>query len=264
MTPSFVTRDFKTLTGEAARLRLMAVNDREFLSRENGIVSVSRERWEIAQDAEAHGWLDLWKGAVEDRNSHHYALFDYFLMLGDRSFDRAIELGCGPFTNLRFIASASKIAALELLDPLAERYIELPNCTYRDGRLRRIDGGSSPIDAVHSIPIEEMNIDERFDLVVLINVIEHCFDAERIFSNVWSLLRRGGVFVFHDKYYDHKDVAAEVLSSYDTGHPLKVDRRLVDTFLSRFAPVFSRRTTTFGAARMTDIGDAIYFVGERP
>lgn len=259
----FVTRDFKTLTGEQARLRLMTENDREFLSADSGVIAVSRQRWEIAQDAEAHGWLDLWRARAEDRNMHHYALFDYFLMLRERAFKRGIELGCGPFTNMRVVSSVAKVEAIELLDPLIESYHEHPNCTYRDGSLRLLDGNATRIDVQHATPIEDMKVETKYDLVVLINVIEHCFDVRRIFANVLDLLVPGGIFVFHDKYFDHRMVATEILSNYDTGHPLRVDRKFIDAFLARFMPIFSRQTTTTGDARMTDTGDAIYFIGSK-
>ncbi len=262
--PSFVTRDFQTLTGEQARERLMTVNDKEFLTADSGVVAVSRERWKLAQEAEANGWLNLWRGAIEDRNTHHYALFDYFFMLRDRPFKRGIELGCGPFSNMRVAVSTVKVETIELLDPLIERYLELPNCAYTDMKLRRLDGNTEPVAKLHAMPIEDMQVEQKYDLVILINVIEHCIDVRKIFDNVWNLLVPGGVFIFHDKYFDHLETAVEIASHYDTGHPLRPDRKIVDGFLNRFETIFSRWISTEGAAKMTDTGDAIYFVGRKP
>jgi SAM-dependent methyltransferase len=260
----FVTREFKTLTGEQARLRLMAQNDKEFLSPDSGVVAVSRERWELAQDAEANGWLNLWRGAIEDRNTHHYAMFDYLFMLRDMPLKRGIELGCGPFSNMRVAVSTVKVETIELLDPLIESYLELPHCAYRDMKLRRLDGNTEPVAKLHAMPIEDMQVEQKYDLVILINVIEHCIDVRKIFANVWDLLVPGGVFIFHDKYFDHSEIAAEIETTYDTGHPLRPDRKFVDAFLRRFVTVFARFTTTTGDAKMTDTGDAIYFIGRKP
>ncbi|MBL8689793.1 MAG: hypothetical protein JNL04_11870 [Rhodospirillaceae bacterium] len=86
----------------------------------------------------------------------------------------------------------------------------------------------------------------------------------KILANVWDLLVPGVIFIFHDKHFDHAEVAAGIEISYDTGHPLRPDRRMVDAFLGRFVTVFSRYTTTTGEAKMTDTGDAIYFIGQKP
>lgn len=260
----FVTRDFKTLTGEQARLRLLAENDQAYLTKDSGVLTVPRERWELAQDAEANGWLNLWRGAIEDRNTHHFALYDYLFMLQGHTFKRGIELGCGPFSNMRVAVSTVKVETIELLDPLIESYLELPNCAYTGMKLRRLDGNTETVAKLHPMPIEDMQVETKYDLVILINVIEHCFDVRKIFDNVWNLLVPGGVFIFHDKYFDHEETAATIATSYDTGHPLRPDRKFVDAFLGRFVTIFSRETKTLGEARMTDTGDAIYFIGRKP
>ena len=264
MTFRFTTRDMETLTGEEARLRLLATNDAAFLSPDRGVVAVSRERWQVAQEAEAHGWMELWREVIEDRNTHHFALFDYLFMLKERRFGRAIELGCGPFTNMRLAASALEIGSIELLDPLMPRYMDHPHCAYRSGQLRLHDGRMAPITTAYAMPIEDLQPEGTYDLVLLINVIEHCIDVDRIFTGIWDMLAPGGVFVFHDKYFDLAEVAETIGSEYDTAHPLKPDRRVVDAFLERFRLVFSRRTTTLGRPMFTATGDAIYFVGEKP
>jgi SAM-dependent methyltransferase len=260
----FTTRDMETITGEQARQQLLATNDRAFLSPDRGVVAVSRERWQVAQDAEAHGWMHLWREVIEDRNTHHFALFDYLMMVNERRFARAIELGCGPFTNMRLAASALKVDTIELLDPLMPRYMDHPHCTYRSGQLRLHDGRMAPIAAAYAMPIEDLQPEGTYDLVLLINVIEHCIDVDRIFSSIWNMLAPGGVFVFHDKYFDVAEVAETILSEYDTAHPLKPDRRVIDSFLERFRLIFSRHTTTRGHPMFTATGDAVYFVGEKP
>jgi SAM-dependent methyltransferase len=67
----------------------------------------------------------------------------------------------------------------------------------------------------------------------MINVLEHCYDIQKILDVVRQLLRVGGIFVFSDKYYDHNDVSALVQHVYDAGHPLRVDRRVLEEFMSR-------------------------------
>jgi hypothetical protein len=261
--PRFVTRDFETLVGDRARMRLLANNDEAFLSTGRGVVSVSRARWEEAQDAELHGWMNLWRESRDDRNLHHFALFDYFSMIRERRYERGIELGCGPFTNMRVVASTLRINTIELLDPLLQEYVEHPHCTYSDGQLRLDSGRKMPVDTFWAMPIEDLDTDKAYDVIILINVIEHCIDVDRIFDRIWSMLSRKGVFIFHDRYFDHASVERLIREDYDTAHPLKVDRGVVDAFLDRFRLVFSRHTTTRGQSTMTAGGDAVYFIGEK-
>jgi SAM-dependent methyltransferase len=258
-----ITRDFEVVTGEEARARLAALNDREFLSEDGGVVAVSRKRWQLAQDAEANGWMALWRNAVEDRNHHHFAMFDRLLMLQQVRFRTALEMGCGPFTNLRLFLSALDIESIELLDPLIDTYRAHPNCTYKDGSFHDDRGGTRPIAALHALPIEDVPPSSRFDLIVLINVIEHCIDVRAVFAKVREMLVPGGMFIFHDKYFEHDQVAAEIATTFDTAHPLKVDRHVVDRFLGEFGTIFSRHITTIGAAPLSGEGSVIYFVGQK-
>jgi SAM-dependent methyltransferase len=260
----FITREFQTLTGTAAEEQLAARNDASFLSADSGIVVVSRPRWELAQDAERHGWMNLWATAATDRNEHHFALFDYFMCLRQHPFKRAIELGCGPFTNMRIIAAFLEIARVELLDPLMQSYLGHEHCSYKTGRLTLANGQVQDVEKLHALPIEDFEPKPIYDVVILINVIEHCIDASKVFEQVWAMLEPGGLFIFHDKYFDHQKVSSRVLAEYDTAHPLKADRRFIDDFLGRFRMVFRRTINTEGAAAMTDLGDAVYFIGQRP
>lgn len=259
-----ITRDFQVVTGEQAKHHLSIMNDREFLSADSGVIAVTRERWNLAQDAEANGWMTIWRDAVEDRNAHHYALFDYLSIFGQHTFRKALEIGCGPFTNLRIFLMSLRIETIELLDPLIKTYLDHPHCSYRDNSLLLSDGTRKPIAALHPLPVEDLQGTASFDLVILINVIEHCIDVRKVFANVWDILEPGGVFIFHDKYFEHAKVASEVESIYDTAHPLKIDQRVIDDFLGRFRMLFSRQVTTAGAAPMTGEGRAVYFIGQKP
>ncbi|MBK8020936.1 MAG: hypothetical protein IPK19_05770 [Chloroflexi bacterium] len=73
-----------------------------------------------------------------------------------------------------------------------------------------------------------MPIDDHYDLTVIINVIEHCFDIDQVFQHS---CRQRQVLRFSDKYYTHDEVSRTVEERYDAAHPLHVDRTLVDSFL---------------------------------
>ena len=137
---TYVTRDFEVLTGEAARPLVERTNDRRFLTRDAGIHTVSVDRWKLAQDAERHHWLDLRPHLNEDRNMDHAFMYDRYSALAKRTFENAIELGCGPFTNMRVLGQVCTIKRLTLLDPLIEDYLQHQHCHYRDGSLTLSSG----------------------------------------------------------------------------------------------------------------------------
>lgn len=261
---TYVTRDFEILTGEVARPLVEKTNDKRFLTRDAGIHTVSIDRWKLAQDAERHHWLDLRAHMREDRNMDHAFMYDRYSALAGRTFEDAIELGCGPFTNMRVVAQVCTIRRLTLLDPLIEDYLGHPNCHYRDGALALDGGGRLPVAERVALPIEQFQPARQYDLVVMLNVIEHCYNVPVIFRKIWDMTSAGGVILFHDRYFDHEQVTAEAERTYDAAHPLKVDRKLIDGFMGRFEAVFLRTVTTRGHARYSATGDQVYFVGRKP
>lgn len=283
----FIDDDVNILTAGAAEVALAIQSDARFVEGEAGIRRVPRERWASAQKAERKHWMVLGLGANDDYNYDHAAGFDHYASLRDTTFSRAIELGCGPFTNLRIIADVCRIAECDLLDPLVESYLEHPGCRYsrtsllvdqsrmnvqlrqflrghrRFGLERFTESGTVPIGRLVTTPIEEMSLDRTYDLVVMENVIEHCYDVDLVFANILSVLEPGGHFVIHDRYYYADRVAERTRTLFDAAHPLQVDRSLVDTFLSaNFEPVYSKIENVAGEFMGHDVGaENYYFVG---
>ena len=260
----YVTRDFEILTGEAARALVEKTNDRRYLTRDGGIHTVSIDRWKLAQDAERHHWLDLRPHVREDRNMDHAFMYDRYSVLSGQTFENAIELGCGPFTNMALIGQRCTINRLTLLDPLIEDYMRHPNCLYRDGALALPGDARLPVAERVALPIEQFQPQTRYDLVVMLNVIEHCYNVPVIFRRIWDMMAPGGVMLFHDRYFDHAKVAAEAERSYAAARPLKVDRKLINGFLQRFNGIFFRTVLTRGEVHHSAPGDQVYFVGLKP
>ena len=258
---SFIDRNWQFIKGDQARPLVEKFSDRPYLQGDRGIVRVPRDRWHVAQDAEANAWMNLWQGNVQDRNLDHFIMFDKYKPLADRRYDHAIELGCGPFSNLSFVGMACQVARCSLLDPLIQSYVSHPNCTYRGSHLvNNVVGEAPQIPIVERIasPIEDMPTDRRYDLVVMINVIEHCFDVDLIFDRIATILAPGGMFCFHDKYFSTEEIEHDLTYTYDAGHPLKVEMNALEAFLTRdYVPRFRRTISTEPGY------DSLYFIGER-
>lgn len=293
MTKIFIDRDVRVFEGDEASKRLAAKTDASFYEPDRGVARVDQARWDEAQHYERKTWMERNRGALDDRNRAHMRRFVGYETLAGRRFERAIEVGCGPFTNLRLILTVATAKRVHLLDPLIRDYVSHPQCRYRGGRLGGILRAPAPesflawtrpwvalpelIDAVRigglgGVPvqleassIEDFQTQERFDLVVMINVIEHCRDLDAVLAKIDEILAPGGIFVFHDKFLSPEGVRRTLENVYDAGHPIRVQRDVIDAFLApRFDVEFRSECHDVDVfAGVTFDATAVYFIGRR-
>jgi hypothetical protein len=255
----FIDEDRNIFIGDKA-IQLIQAREIESVDPTTGITRVGEDRWREAQRYERKTWMEG-VAAMSDRNEEHEACYGGYLALNGKKFKSAIELGCGPFTNLRKILSHCEINDIHLLDPLAKDYLDHPFCRYKNMRLGGIfkttflpwskRGGfkhpirfykhkidewnigkfSGRLITLHTTGIEDFHPKQTYDLCVMINVIEHCQDVEKIFYRILEMTHEGSYFVFADKIYDAKKEAAASKTHFDAGHPLKVDYSVIRKFL---------------------------------
>ncbi|MEA1883627.1 MAG: class I SAM-dependent methyltransferase [Thermotogota bacterium] len=250
----------KRYTGKQAAnfLKTKLIEESKFLDPQRGVTAVDKNRWEEAQRYERRTWMDKCKDMVSDHNEHNCKRFGSFLLLKDLKFKRAIELGCGPFTNMRLLLDCVDVKETYLLDPLMESYLDHSYCSYRRSRL----GGiikcwptlhelEKPIRflkrkflecrigglwgrCVNLIPsaIEFYQTDLKFDLIVMINVLEHCQDADAVLEKILRIIAPGGILVFGEVMYEVDEVNRLSSIHYNAGHPLKVTYQVIESYLS--------------------------------
>lgn len=272
--------------GQDAMDLLRSENDRIYYDAHNGVARVPESRWAQAQKAEIVHQTILGAPASDDRNFDHYEAFDRYNSLRGQSFGHVIELGCGPFTNLRIIANVCKIRECDLLDPLINEYLghshtsftrsnlyaEIPFLTvlpkYRILKkiIKRLYGLEPLLRASRRVPvcdlfkssIENMKSVRIYDMVVMINVVEHCYDVKKIFQQILSITEPGSVFVFHDKCYNAKSVERSLKTLFDAAHPLKVDGGLYRAFLKdHFDEIYCKELAAGSEISL------LYFIGRR-
>ena len=287
-----IDSEVRIRTDEEAERALQSENDRGFLSESQGVVRVPLSRWRTAQSTERKHWMTLGIGSSNDRNDEHFQNFDCYRALLGQTFGSAIELGCGPFTNLRLIADVCRVTRCTLLDPLIETYLTHPNCAYtreylaientrapalarrlRRKLLRHLPFLRKPARSLHQIPItrllscpiEEMPQEESWELLVIVNVIEHCYDLAAVFAKILAGLKPGGVLVFHEPLFDHAVVQDRLQTLYDAAHPLQADRSLVLSFLNaHFDTLYEKRTLHENVFMGEDLSfEGIYFIGRK-
>lgn len=292
-TPVFINDQTDIFVGEQAKSLIEGRRAREaaLFDPARGIPRVGRERWDEAQRYERRTWMAKARHVASDRNEYHRAHFAGYAPISGRSFERGIELGCGPFTNMRLIVERCDVHELHLLDPLLTEYLEHPFCAYGGGRLGglvhamqpgaalrhpatfmrsryaalRAGGLRGRPVALHTSMIETFETCVPFDLVVMVNVIEHCQDIDKVLRKILELVAPGGTFVFADRLYDAAEVARLAGVLFDAGHPLRVHRSVLLDFLSsHFEALMSAEYSeeqTFRGLHMR--GDELYFIGRR-
>ena len=289
----FIDEKTSIYEGEQAAALLAEQAKKQFVDPQWGVVEVDQERWEEAQRYERRTWLENARRRFSDRNEYHRERFAGYTSILGRKFKRVIELGCGPFTNMRFILELCDIDQIHLLAPLIEDYLTHSFCKYYrrrmggllnenlgrlSGYLRhplsaflsklndwQIGGLSGRPVAIEKSMIETYETNKSFDLVVMINVLEHCRSAATVFEKIDQILLPDGIFVYHDKMYKAAEV--ERLSSvrYDAGHPLRVDQSMIEGFLNKhFEPLMRAEYLVhdeFHGLHMSY--REIYFVGQK-
>ncbi len=234
-----VDKNINIFKGKKADELLTSSNDKKFIK--DGLVKkVSLNRWNEAQDFEKKTWCDSpAKGMQTDRNEDHYAKFGNYLSL---SFNlppnyKAIELGCGPFTNLRIIIPSinPKPSKIDLLDPLAKDYVKDTTwCQFKSGIL-----AGRKIDNIFNLAIEDFVPTEKYDLVVMINVLEHCRDIDNIFEKIDLMLNKEGLLVFHDISTDDSMIVEILENRFDAGHPIILSHSYMKKIKSQFKTLYS-------------------------
>ena len=217
-----------------------------------GVAAVPISLWQAAQTAEIQLWKSLGAPALSpnDRAAEHWRGFGNFVCIRNASLGRVIEVGAGPWTQIKgllHVRPELSIFELTLFEPGAESYMrDVPSCSYRTGRLERFDSRG-----VHDFPLvvqsqggELLAGGGQYDSLLSINVLEHVQDAWRYLSALVDALRPGGLLVFHERYYGD----SEVLRG-DLWHPVRVKRAVLDAFLSRFDVLFNNCNADFDNRR---------------
>lgn len=235
----FIDKELNIFYGLEAEKLINEKNDSKYIV-DDAIMFVDKERWQEAQHYEKKTWMVSNPHISDDRNNEHFSRFNSYEQVishqKNHKIKRVIELGCGPFTNLRtMIGLLPDVSEIHLLDPLLNDYLNHPNCFYKNKKIGNLDV------TLHSIPIEEFSSSNlKYDMVIMNNVLEHCYDINKIFEIILNILSSDGLFVFSDVYFTKDDTSIMVKQIYDTGHPLKLSEKYMKEFLSNFKPIFER------------------------
>ena len=199
--------------------------------------SVDQASWQLAQQWEKNHWVSAQKSRAKYgknivwRFLHTLGLVDYYR--GDdwnlwwkKQFDdyaflpktvaNAIEVGCGPYTNMRHVMQRCKPDHLFLSDPLIRTYVGFKLAFVADAYKK----GFCILD---DHPLEEIPYrDDYFDLVIMINVLDHVRDASKCMENAVRITRPGGILILGQDLTDEEDLATLTDDPGLVAHPVKL------------------------------------------
>ena len=214
-----------------------------------------QQTWLVAQDWERDHWLReqkalakfgknfAWKllslfGFVEkhrgdDRNRWWKIGFDNYIFL-PKTVENALEVGCGPYTNMRLIRTVCKPRHIVLSDPLIRTYVKFKmtfvNEMYKEASCTLDDH-----------PLEELPLaDSYFDLAVMINVLDHVRDANLCMQNLIRVLKPGGFVIVGQDLTNEEDLMRHP-EGLKAGHPITLDEKWFEPYLNgRFDTVLQK------------------------
>jgi len=235
----FTDKYINSFFGDEAKRLLSQNNDSRFFEPSIGIRVIDIDRWSEAQEYERKTWCDSpAMNMSEDRHHDHIKYFTNYSTLNfcfNKEDLSLIELGCGPFTNIRHMLPQirKRIKNIELLDPLIDEYkSRSPNCSYKNDILSNFK-----VTTIRS-SIEGYHFNKTYDLIVLVNVLEHCYDIDLIFDKILNMMDENSVLVFNDHFYKDKDIIDLPQNSYDAGHPLQVSESYINKKLGGFKRIY--------------------------
>lgn len=166
-------------------------------------------------------WAIRLLGSGDDWNRWWMERFDGYSFL-PRDLGRVLELGCGPYTNVRLILQTGRKGEVVCSDPLAMRYVALRSTwlaqAYRSGLVQ-----------VDDHPAEECPFpDDSFNVVIMINVLDHVQDMHRCLSEAVRVTKPGGIFILGQDLSNEEDVARV---GDDVGHPIRATHADLDAVL---------------------------------
>lgn len=154
-------------------------------------------------------------GPGDDSNYWWAKQFDDYKFIPQK-MTNVIEVGCGPFTNLRIALKDKNVTHVIASDPLAKHYVK-----YSTFQLAKKWRNTEYMIDDH--PIEDLPYaDNYFDLVVCINVLDHVLNPELCLKRITGLVRCGGIVVFGQDLTNEEDLnktQTERLLANDMGHP---------------------------------------------
>ena len=198
----------------------------------------SRTRKEQANQCEQNFWETT---SVPRRNIDQIAAFNGFKSLPTTHLGHVLEVGAGPYTKTRLLLETRTdlvVTSVTLVDPLLNEYQSNPKIetSYTDGNLKVRGGEVIPTTLMQASGEDAL---PKADTVILVNTLEHCFNAVVVLNNIYQALKPGGVLLFGESFATELQLQTP---SSDSCHPIQLRKSFLLEYLSYYHPLLSSRT----------------------
>ncbi|MFH1607958.1 MAG: class I SAM-dependent methyltransferase [archaeon] len=172
--------DLKKGTNETRRSKLKGKTD--------------AKRWEIAQNSEEEFWEDYTTESLLNESRDRYPkkaeilLEDWSHFTKTDKNTKILQIGCGPEDVINYFKEGERYS----IDPLADFYKKRFKFDYESSNLKKGRGEEIPFP------------DEYFNVVILINVLDHTELPDRVFSEIKRVLKNEGIFHLENYIYQKK------------------------------------------------------------
>ena len=149
----------------------------------------------------------------DDFEKHSQLLFNYF-GFNQNSFEgkNILDLGAGSKLRTKYFIGAK----IYVIEPLANDFIEkIEWCDLKDA------------EKVYSIASEEFvsELENKIDYIFCINVLDHCYDIDKIIHNCKKYLKKNGVACLSFDIHE-EDI--------DDGHPIHIEKKSFEELLNSY------------------------------
>jgi ubiquinone/menaquinone biosynthesis C-methylase UbiE len=176
------------------------------------------------------GRVEKYRG--DDNNQWWAKQFENYSFL-PRIAENVIEVGCGPYTNVRLVRKACQPKYVFLSDPLIRTYVNFPMTMVRE--LHRSAGAYLDDHALEDLPFR----DAYFDVAVMINVLDHVQDAHACMRSLLRILKPGGYVIIGQDLTNEEDFRTHP-DGMRTGHPITLEAPWFDPYVAEFEPLVQK------------------------
>ncbi len=200
------------------------------------ILKIDHQRWIEAQEFEKKCWQESWHIGSDWQDWWQKKFNGYDILENNLPEEiNAIEVGCGPFTNIRIVESVLqyKTIKITLSDPLIDSYLNLPSCWTKDNQKRVVIDRSQ---------LENLKFaDEIFDLLICVNVLDHVEDVDKCFSEMHRVIKKDGILVLGQDLTDWtKRGDPTPQQDQDQGHPVRVRSEGLEKYLMKYTSLLNK------------------------
>ena len=174
---------------------------------------------------------DVWRRYStdgEDWNPWWAQKFSGYEFLKGRKILSMLEVGCGPWAKNTIIILGvignDKRVVLE--DPLLDDYISTGKTITKLNAER------------FSVPLEELVLPVKVDLVVCINVLDHVYSVGLCMDAIFRSLNREGIVIVGQDLTNDEDVSKT--PNADVGHPVRIEASSCMEHLSVYRPIYQQ------------------------